>query len=156
MTHIRVGDQAPRFVASTHEGQTIALDDYRKKKVIVLFFYPKDGTLVCTQEACAFRDAYEHFVEAGAVVIGVSGDSLDAHRGFAQKYALPFVLLSDSDGAIRQAYDVPKTLGIFPGRVTYVIDKQGIIRHLFNSQFSASRHVEEAMAVVRRLSEPRA
>jgi thioredoxin-dependent peroxiredoxin len=119
----------------------------------VLFFYPKDESPICTKEACSFRDAYEDFVKAGAVVIGVSADSTESHRAFATGRRLPFTLLSDPDGAIRHAFGVPKTMGILPGRVTYVIDRDGVVRHIFNSQFAADRHVEESLKIVRQLSQ---
>ncbi len=104
----------------------------------MLYFYPMDGTPVCTKEACGFRDAFEEFTKLGAVVIGVSADSPERHRAFAASRALPFLLLSDQEGSLRKAYQVPKTLGILPGRVTYVIDKQGIVRHVFSASFLAS------------------
>src|SRR5262245_25795949 len=151
MKPIAVGDRAPELSAVAHTGQKISLADYAGKQVVVLYFYPRDGTPVCTAEACAFRDAFEQFSDAGAVVIGVSSDSLDSHRVFAEKQRLPFLLLSDADGAIRRAFGVPKTFGIFPGRVTYIIDKQGIVRHVFNSQFSAATHVTEALKIVKQL-----
>ncbi len=113
----------------------------------------KDGSPVCTKEACAFRDAYEDFVEAGAVVIGVSGDSEAQHQAFASNHRLPFTLVSDADGSVRQAFGVPKSMGLLPGRVTYVIDSEGIVRHVFSSQFAADRHVKEALEVIRKLNE---
>lgn len=152
MPTIQVGDQAPDFTATTHDGRRIRLADYLGKQVVVLYFYPKDNTQVCTAQACAFRDAYEDFTKAGAEVIGVSGDDEKSHQGFAAKQRLPFLLVSDSDGAIRKAFGVPKTLAILPGRVTYVIDKEGVVRHVFNSQFNADRHVTESLATVRELS----
>jgi len=152
MASVQVGDHAPDFTLTSQSGQPVSLADYRGKSAVVLFFYPKDGTPVCTKEACSFRDAYEDFVQAGAVVIGVSADSWENHRAFASGHRLPFILLSDADGALRKAFGVPKTLGIMPGRVTYVIDKEGIVRHVFNSQFAADRHVAEALAVVRQLA----
>ena len=152
MASVQVGDHAPDFTLTSQSGQPVSLADYRGKSAVVLFFYPKDGTPVCTKEACSFRDAYEDFVQAGAVVIGVSADSWENHRAFASGHRLPFILLSDADGALRKAFGVPKTLGIMPGRVTYVIDKEGIVQHVFNSQFAADRHVAEALAVVRQLA----
>jgi len=151
MTRIDVGDAAPDLELSTHSGEQIRLADYRGQKAVVVFFYPKDGTPVCTKEACAFRDAYEDFVEAGAVVIGVSGDSAAQHQAFASGHRLPFVLVSDVDGNARRAFGVPKSLGLLPGRVTYVIDREGIVRHVFSSQFAADRHVREALEVIRKL-----
>ena len=153
MELIRLGDRAPDFVLPSQTGQQVSLAEFRGNKAIVLFFYPKDGTAVCTKEACSFRDAYEEFVQAGAVVIGVSSDSEESHHAFASGHRLPFVLLSDAEGALRKAFGVPKTLGIMPGRVTYVIDKEGVVRHVFNSQFAADRHVAEALAVVRQLAQ---
>ena len=152
MSKVKVGDQAPAFTAADQNGKTISLADYLGKQAVVLYFYPKDETPGCTTQACAFRDAYEDFVQAGAVVIGVSGDTVDSHQRFAAGRELPFVLLSDADGSLRKAFDVPKTLGLFPGRVTYVIDHEGIVRFIFNSQFNAGRHVPEALKVVRELA----
>ncbi len=146
---ISVGDHAPDFKVTGHDGLEIRLNDYRDEKVVVLFFYPMDGTPMCTKEACAFRDAYEDFAEAGAVVIGVSADSEQKHRGFAANHRLPFHLVSDTSGSLRKAFGVPKTMGFLPGRVTYVIDKSGIVRLVFNSQMSTDGHVEEALKVVR-------
>ena len=151
MKRIDAGDPAPALYLSTHTGEQTSLADYRGEHPVVVFFYPKDGTAICTKEACSFRDAYEAFTEAGAVVIGISSDSADRHQIFAQQHGLPFLLVSDKDGSARRAFGVPKTMGIFPGRVTYVIDRDGIVRHVFNSQFAADRHVEEALEVVRKL-----
>jgi peroxiredoxin Q/BCP len=151
MAAIQVGNLAPNFTSPSQTGQKVSLDAYRGKNVVVLFFYPKDGTAICTKEACSFRDAYEDFVQAGAVVIGVSSDSAESHRTFANGHRLPFILLADEDGSLRKSFGVSKTLGFLPGRVTYVIDKEGIVRHVFNSQLSADRHVTDALAVVRQL-----
>ena len=152
MRHIDVGDAAPDLTLSTHDNELIALADYRERKAVVIFFYPKDGTPVCTKEACAFRDAYEDFVDAGAVVIGVSSDSATRHQEFASNHRLPFVLISDEEGRASRAFGVPKSLGLLPGRVTYVIDKAGIVRHIFSSQLAVDRHVNEALQVVRELN----
>ncbi len=111
----------------------------------------KDGTAVCTKEACSFRDAYE-VCPSRAEVIGVSSDSAKKHQAFASGHRLPFLLLSDAGGELRKAFGVPRTLGFLPGRVTYVIDKDGVVRHVFNSQFAADRHISEALAVVRQLA----
>ncbi len=145
MTKLRVGDRAPDFSATTHDGKSIGLADYLGKRALVLFFYPKDGTPICTLEACAFRDSYEKFIAAGADVIGISGDTEKSHIAFAQQYRLSFPLISDADGSLRKQFAVPKTLGIFPGRVTYIIDKKGIIRQIFSAQFASSEHVRQAL-----------
>ena len=151
MNRIDVGDPAPDLSMSAHTGEQISLAAYRGEHPVVVFFYPKDGTPVCTKEACSFRDAYEDFTEAGAVVIGISSDSAVRHQSFAEKHGLPFLLVSDQDGNARRAFGVAKTMGVFPGRVTYVIDREGIVRHIFSSQFAADRHVQEALEMVRRL-----
>lgn len=146
-----VGDPAPDFTATTADGQSISLQDYRGRKSVVLFFYPRDDSPVCTLEACRFRDEYEDFVSAGAVVIGVSSDSAESHLSFAGKHKLPFPLISDADGALRRIFGVPRSLMVLPGRVTYVIDPAGTVRLVFNSQLQGERHVEEALAMVRSL-----
>jgi peroxiredoxin Q/BCP len=152
MASIKTGDHAPDFTATDQQGESLSLQQFRGQHTVVLFFYPKDESPVCTAEACAFRDAYEDFVTAGAVVIGISQDSSDSHAKFAQHHGLPFRLIADSDGAIRKAFGVPKSLVLLPGRVTYVIDRQGIVRHVFSSQFLADRHVSEALKCVRELA----
>jgi peroxiredoxin Q/BCP len=147
-----VGDPAPDFTLPTQTGEQVSLHDLLEQQVVVLFFYPKDDTYGCTREACAFRDAYDVFTEAGAQVVGVSSDSIDSHDSFARKHSLPFTLLADEGGELRRRYDVPTTLGILAGRVTYVIDRQGVIRHVFSSQTQFNNHVQGALAVVRQLT----
>jgi peroxiredoxin Q/BCP len=149
MVKIQVGDKAPEFSATAHNGQRVCLSDFLGKRAVILFFYPKDGTPICTKEACAFRDSYEKFVDAGAAVIGVSGDSDASHRAFADEHHLPFPLISDADGSLRQLFGVPKTLGVMPGRVTYVIDQSGIVRLIFSAQFASEKHVREALEALR-------
>ena len=153
MSRIEVGDAAPELTLTTQTNEQIKLADYRGQRAVVVFFYPRDGTPVCTKEACAFRDAYEDFVEAGAVVIGISGDSEARHQAFASNHRLPFVLVSDKGGKARRAFGVRKSMGLLPGRVTYVIDREGIVQHVFSSQFAADRHVREALDAIRKLNE---
>ncbi len=148
---VLVGDQAPDLAVETQTGETINLRDLWQNKALVLFFYPKDNTLGCTKEACAFRDQYEVFSEAGAEVVGVSSDSVESHQSFAEKYRLPFKLLADKGGRLRKLFGVESSLGIMPGRVTYIIDTKGVVRHIFSSQFMATRHVDEALAFVKQL-----
>lgn len=145
---LKVGDRAPDFSATTYDGSTIRLSDYAGKRAVVLFFYPQDGTPICTQEACAFRDSYAQFIDAGADVIGVSSDSAARHHAFAQQHKLPFPLVSDADGSLRKLFTVPKTLGLFAGRVTYVLDAHGIIRSIFSAQFASHEHVRQALLAV--------
>lgn len=147
----RVGDQAPDFSLPSATGETVRLSDFRGRSAVVLFFFPKANTPACTAEACAFRDSYEAFVDAGAEVIGVSADATETHREFAGRHHLPFRLVSDASGSLRRLYGVPKTFGLLPGRVTYVIDREGIVRHIFSSQLQVARHVEEAVRVLQSL-----
>lgn len=148
---IKVGDKAPDFSLPSGSGQTVSLKDFLGKKSVVLFFYPKDETSVCTKEACAFRDQFEVFKDLGAEVIGVSSDSVQSHKSFADNHKLPYTLLSDDGGKLRKVYGVPTTMGIIPGRVTYVIDKDGVVKHVFNSQMEGEKHVTEAVATLQKL-----
>jgi thioredoxin-dependent peroxiredoxin len=148
---VQAGDKAPDFTLPSQSGEQVRLSDRLGSHVVVLYFYPKDFTSGCTTEACAFRDQYEVFSEAGAEVIGVSSDSVDKHAGFAGKHKLPFTLLSDQGGQVRKLYGVPAKLGVIPGRVTYVIDRDGVIRGVFNSMTDINGHVLEALQVVRKL-----
>jgi thioredoxin-dependent peroxiredoxin len=145
---VEAGQSAPDFELPDAEGKRIRLADFRGKKAVVLYFYPKDDTPGCTAEACSFRDSYEDFQDAGAEVIGVSSDSASSHAKFAKRHKLPFTLLSDAKGEVRKKYGVPSTMGLLPGRVTFVIDKKGTVRRVFNSQLQATRHVSEALAAL--------
>jgi len=150
---VQIGDHAPDFTLPTQKtGESFHLSDMVGKSAIILFFYPKDGTPGCTAEACAFRDSYETFKDAGAEVIGISSDTEESHQEFASKHKLPFILLSDKNGAIRKMYGVPATLGLLPGRVTYIIDKEGVVRHIFSSQLNIDKHISEAVRVLQEIS----
>jgi thioredoxin-dependent peroxiredoxin len=148
-----VGDTAPDFSLPSQKGGVVTLRDLLGKNEVVLYFYPKDNTPGCTAEAKAFRDSYEVFKEMGAEVVGVSSDSVDSHLDFASRCDLPFTLLSDPGGRVRKLYGVPSTFGVLPGRVTYVIDTHGVVRHIFNSQFNATKHADEAISVLKSIRE---
>ena len=148
---IQAGDKAPDFTLPSQAGEKVRLSDQLGQRVVVLYFYPKDETSGCTKEACAFRDNYEVFAEAGAEVIGVSSDSVDRHAAFASHHNLPFTLVSDANGEVRKAYGVPSMLGVLPGRVTYVIDRTGTVRHVFNSMTNIGGHISETLDVVKKL-----
>lgn len=148
MAMLEPGDPAPDFDTVDHHGEPVRLADYRGRQPVVVYFYPKDDTPVCTREACAFRDHYEDFVNAGAEVIGISGDDADSHQKFAASHSLPFRLVSDGDGELRRAFGVTRTLGIMPGRTTFVIDRAGTIRLVFSAQLAAERHVRQALAAI--------
>jgi peroxiredoxin Q/BCP len=151
LTKINVDDKAPDFTLPSNTGENVTLSQFLGKKNIVLFFYPKDESRGCTKEACAFRDSYEVFKDLGAEVLGINAGDSESHQEFVNKYMLPFKLLVDRDNKVRQMYGVPSTLGIIPGRVTYIIDKKGIVRHIFSSQFQPEKHIEEAINVLRTL-----
>jgi len=148
-----IGDKVPNFTLPDQNGEKVDFYDILKRKPVVLFFYPKDNTPGCTAEACAFRDSYEVFRDAGAEVVGISSDGEKSHLAFAQKHRLPYTLLSDRLGSVRKLFGVPKTMGILPGRVTYVIDTDGKIKHRFNSQFNFGKHIDEALKTVKRLND---
>jgi thioredoxin-dependent peroxiredoxin len=141
---------APDFTLPSASGQMVRLSDFRGKSTVVLYFYPKDMTAGCTAEACAFRDSYEVFKEAGAEVIGVSADSPESHREFIKRNHLSFTLLSDVDNAVRKRYGATGSwpFGNMAGRVTYVIDREGVVRHAFSSQINMTKHVKEALRVL--------
>ncbi len=146
---LEVGCRAPDFELLDQDGEVVRLSDHHGRQHVVLFFYPKDNTMVCTLEVCAFRDAHGALSDTGAVVLGISSDPVTSHRSFASRWELPYRLLADTDGAVRQAYDIPRTFGLFPGRVTYVIDKEGTIRSAVNDPLRASRHVQEALRALK-------
>lgn len=150
---VEVDDKAPDFTLPDQSGTMRNLRDFIGDKIIVLYFYPRDFSRGCTAEACAFRDSYDMFVEADAQVIGISSQSVESHNKFALFYKLPFILLSDESGKVRQLYGVPPTLGLFAGRVTYVIDKKGIVRHIFSSQLNTKKHIEEALKIIKQISQ---
>lgn len=146
------GDRIPDFSAFDHDGKKRHFSANSMSDPAVFYFYPKDDTPGCTKEACAFRDAYADFTDAGVEVYGISADSVEDHRQFREAHRLPFVLLSDPDNAIREAFGVPRDLfGMLPGRVTYVVDAAGVVRHVFNSQMNVQRHVDDALRALKQL-----
>jgi len=148
---LKVGETAPDFTLMNQHEQPVSLSDFKGSKNVVLFFYPKDETPGCTKEACKFRDEYEVFSDLGTEVIGISGDSGKSHKSFAENHRLPYQLLSDKGNAVRKAYGIPNTFFLIPGRVTFVIDREGIIRHIFNDQFNSERHIDEALEVLKKM-----
>ncbi|MDG0974270.1 MAG: peroxiredoxin [Crocinitomicaceae bacterium] len=149
---IKTGDNCPTFELNDQEGRLRASKEFFNKKALVLYFYPKDDSPGCTAQACSFRDAYEDLLELGAEVVGVSGDSLEQHKKFAKKHNLPFTLLADINNKLRKRFGVPTNLfGLIPGRVTYVIDSEGTVRGVFNSQIDVKRHVKKALEIIEKL-----
>ncbi len=151
MAKVKIGDTAPDFTLPSQTGEKITLSQFFGKKHIVLYFYPKDETRGCTTQACSFRDNYEVFKDLGAEVIGVSSDDIKSHQAFVKKHHLPFILLSDKDNKVRKLYGVPSTVGLIPGRVTYIINKEGVIQHIFSSQFRPRKHINEAIDILNKL-----
>lgn len=148
---LEVGQPAPDFTLPNHDGQNVSLSDYIGKFNIVLFFYPKDFSPGCTNQVCHFRDNYEDFTDLGALVIGVSSDSVESHKQFLEAYLLPFTLLSDEEGNVRKQYGATKAFGLLPGRYTFIIDKMGIIRYIFTSETNMKKHIDEALKILRQL-----
>lgn len=143
------GDAMPPTSLDGESG-VVELRD-RIGKPLVVFFYPKDESYGCTKEACSFRDRYEDFVEAGADVIGISRDDASSHAAFKAHHRLPFTLLTDPRGRVADAWGVRGVFGT-PGRVTFVFDREGVLRHRFDSLVRLGKHVDEALATVRSLA----
>lgn len=150
MGKVIVGDIAPDFELKDKDGNLVKLSSFRGVKSVVVYFYPKDETPGCTAQACSFRDSYEDFKEVGAEVIGISSDGSSSHSGFASNHRLPFILLSDPIGKARKAYGAYDLFGMIPGRVTYVIDKQGKVIHKFDSQLSPTKHIQESLSILKK------
>jgi peroxiredoxin Q/BCP len=148
---VKVGEKAPVFTLESQKGEMVSLSNLIGKKNIVLFFYPKDKSRGCTRQACEFRDKYAVFKDRGAEVIGISSDDISSHKSFADEFMLPFILLSDPKGVVRKLYGVKSTFGIIPGRVTFVIDKKGVVRHIFSSQFKPKKHIKEALDALEKI-----
>ncbi|MGB0933950.1 MAG: peroxiredoxin [Lishizhenia sp.] len=149
---VKIGDKIPSFKLKNQNGTDVYSSSLVGDKNLVIYFYPKDDTPGCTKESCSFRDAYEDFLELDAEVIGISSDDETSHKKFAEKHRLPFDLLADSKKTVRKAFGVPGNLfGLIPGRVTYIIDKSGVVRSIFNSQTDPVGHISEAKKVLKSL-----
>jgi peroxiredoxin Q/BCP len=152
MKKTEVGSHVPQFTLADQNGNLFSISSVVGKKNLVIYFYPKDDSPGCTKEACYFRDEFELFNEADALIIGISGQSVVSHKKFADKYRLSFTLLSDEGDKVRELFGVPVNfLGMLPGRVTYVIDKSGTVVYIYNSQTQARRHVDEALKILKGL-----
>ena len=147
---LKIGDKIPNFSAKDAHENDFDSQTIIGKQPVVIYFYPKDETRVCTEQACSFRDQYEDFKALGAEVIGISSDSVTSHKKFANRYELPFLLLSDENKKLRKLFGVPNDLlGLIPGRVTYVANKEGIILLVFNSM-SGKIHIENALDILKK------
>ena len=149
MNKINKGDRVPSFSLEDQHGDLVDINEYIGKKKLVIYFYPKDGSLTCTRQACYFRDLYDVFDESDALVIGISQQSVESHKQFAEANRLNYKILSDPDNKVRKLFGVPsKFFGLIPGRVTYVADKSGRIVFMLDSQSDVQRHVDEALKIV--------
>lgn len=152
MNQIKTGDHIPSFSLPDQNGNLFDINSVVGKKNLVIYFYPKDDTPGCTKEACYFRDQFEVFKEADAIIIGISGQSVKSHKKFAEKYRLSFILLSDEGNRLRKKFGVPSNwFGLLPGRVTYVVDKTGRVIYIFNSQTQSQQHVNETLRILKEL-----
>ena len=148
---LQIGDKIPKFSAKDSDGKIFNSTSIIGEKPVVFYFYPKDNTPGCTAQACSFRDQYQDFKDMGAEVIGISSDTVSSHQKFINQYKLPFILLSDNDKKIRTLFGVkPDLFGLIPGRVTYIVDKNGIIQFIFNSM-NAKNHIPEALKRIKKL-----
>lgn len=147
---IKIGDTIPVVVLKNQNGDLFDLKKETSGKNVVLFFYPKDDTPGCTAQACSFRDQFQDFADANTIVIGISGQSVESHKKFAEKHRLTYTLLSDEGNKIRKKFGVPTNLfGLLPGRVTYVIDKNGKVIYIFNSQTRIEDHINKTLEVLK-------
>jgi peroxiredoxin Q/BCP len=146
---VQEGQPAPSFTLKDASGKPWSLDALRASGPVVVFFYPRDESPICTREVCAFRDAHQDFDEAGATVVGISSDGEASHEAFARKQRLNYLLLSDPGGKVRQAFGVPKTLGVLDGRATFVIDRSGEVRMAYSARLVAEGHTKRALETVR-------
>ena len=152
MTVTQVGSNVPSFSLKDQNGKVFNLDSVKGKNNLVIYFYPKDDSPGCTKEACSFRDQYEVFKKENALIIGISGQSVKSHLAFAKKHRLNYTLLSDEGNKVRKLFGVPTSLlGLLPGRVTYVVNKEGKVVFIFNSQLNTEKHIEEALRILKEL-----
>jgi peroxiredoxin Q/BCP len=153
MNEIKIGSNIPEFALPDQNGNMFNISSLLGRKNMVIYFYPKDDSPGCTAQACSFRDQFEDFSDANAAIIGISGQSVQSHKEFAEKHHLSFILLSDDGNKIRKKFGVPTNLlGLLPGRVTYVADKTGKVIYTFNSQLQTEKHVKEALRILKELN----
>ena len=146
---ISIGDTCPSFSLQNQNGQTINIQEYIGSKNLIIYFYPKDNTPGCTKEACSFRDAMQDLNNLDCEVFGISADSVASHKKFANQFRLTFNLLSDIGNEVRKSFKVPANLfGLIPGRVTYIVNKEGEIVHIINNQMNPDKHIEETIKTI--------
>jgi len=152
MTQLAIGSPVPKFELSDQNGKLFKIDSVIGQKNLVIYFYPKDESQGCTKQACSFRDQFDVFADADAMIIGISAQSVESHLKFALKNRLNFTLLSDKGNKVRKLFGVPGNFfGLVPGRVTYVVDRNGKVVYMFNSQLESEKHVVEALRILQEM-----
>lgn len=151
MDTISVGSNVPSFSLKDQNGQLFDINSVLGKMNLVIYFYPKDDSAVCTKEACSFRDQFDVFKKENAMIIGISGQSVESHLAFANKNHLNFTLLSDEGNKVRKLFGVPSGILGIPGRVTYIVNKDGKVVFVFNSQLNGEKHIQEALRILKEL-----
>ena len=147
-THLETGDLVPRFSLYDQNGKLFNLSNEIGKHILVIYFYPKDESMVCTKEACAFRDSFNEFTKAGAIVVGINAGTVASHKAFQQHYNLPFTLLSDPDNKVYDMFGVKKKL-FFSGRETFVVDMKGKIVYQHEAMMQGKEHADDALAYIK-------
>lgn len=150
---IQIGEVAPDFTLPDQHNHAVSLAAFRGR-IVVVYFYPRDDSPICTSQACTFRDAIADFGALNATILGISSDSVESHAAFARRFNIGFSLLADTDSAVRARYGVPRSFVVFPGRSTYIIDADGIVRHIYHSATRAAEHVAQARQAIQRLRHP--
>jgi len=148
--HLKVGDRVPSFSLTDQNGNTFHVNDYLGKKLLVIYFYPKDESGTCTKEACAFRDSYTNFSKAGAMVVGINYASVASHKSFATNHHLPFTLLSDQCNKVLKMFGV-KNMLVLTGRETFLVGLDGKILYTYNSFTNGSAHAQEMLDYINKM-----
>jgi peroxiredoxin Q/BCP len=146
--HITVGDKVPVFSLQDQNAKTFNIADHIGKQMLVIYFYPKDESMICTKEACAFRDSFDEFTKAGAMVIGINSGTVASHKAFADHNKLPFVLLSDPGNKVYNQFGIKGKL-FFTGRETFIVDLTGKVFYQYESMMEGKKHAEDALSYIK-------
>ncbi|MDR3696975.1 peroxiredoxin [Mucilaginibacter sp.] len=145
---LAVGDQMPSFSLTDQSGKVFNSADHFGKNILVIYFYPKDESMVCTKEACSFRDSFNDFTKAGARVIGINGGTVASHKAFSEHYKLPFTLLSDPDNKVYHLFGVQNKM-FMTGRETFIVDLHGKIVFAYEAMMQGKKHADDALAFIK-------
>jgi len=146
--HLEVGDPVPVFTLKDQDGKTFDMKNEIGKQILVIYFYPKDESMVCTKEACSFRDSFNDFTKAGAKVIGINSGTVASHKSFSDHYKLPFTLLSDPDNKVLNQFKV-KGMWFFSGRQTFVIGLDGKVAYQYSAMLEGKEHSDKALQYIK-------